>query len=78
MKIVKIIVIAIAVILGLLIVVGLFLPTEMKTEKSIVIDTPPNVPYSQVSNLKNMTKWDPWSQLDTNMETSYEGPLRRC
>lgn len=75
MKIFKIIVIAIAVILGLLILVGLFLPTEMNTEKSIVIETPPNVPYSQVSNLRNMPKWDPWSQLDQNMVTTYEGPL---
>ena len=75
MKIVKIIVIAIAVILGLLIVVGLFLPTEMKTEKSIVIDTPPNIPYSQVANLRNMSKWDPWSRVDSNMEATYEGAL---
>jgi len=75
MKVVKIIVIAIAVILGLLIIGGLFLSTEMKTEKSIVINTPPNIPYSQVANLRNMHKWDPWSQIDTSMETTYDGPL---
>lgn len=75
MKILKIVLIAIAVILGLLIVVGLFLPSTMSVEKSIVIDTPPNVPYSQVTNLRNMPKWDSWSKLDTNMETIYEGPI---
>ncbi len=75
MKILKIVLIAIAVILGLLIVVGLFLPNTMSVEKSIVIDTPSNVPYSQVTNLRNMPKWDPWSKLDTTMETVYEGPI---
>lgn len=75
MKILKIVIIAVAVILGLLIVVGLFLPTTMSVEKSIVIDAPPNVPYSQVINLRNMPKWDPWSKIDTTMETVYEGPI---
>lgn len=75
MKIVKIIIIALAVIFGLLIVVGLFLPTTMTIEKSIVIDTPANVPYSQVTNLRNMQKWDPWSDQDSNMVTTYEGPI---
>ncbi|MFA7325657.1 MAG: SRPBCC family protein [Candidatus Kapaibacterium sp.] len=75
MKILKIVIIAVAVILGLLIVVGLFLPTTMSVEKSIVIDAPPNVPYSQVTNLRNMPKWDPWSKIDTTMETVYEGPI---
>lgn len=75
MRIFKIVLIAIAVILGLLIVVGLFLPTSMSVEKSIIIDAPPNVPYSQVTNLRNMPKWDPWSNIDSTMETVYEGPL---
>lgn len=75
MKIFKIVLISIAVLLGLLIVVGLFLPDKMKVDESIVIDTPANVPYSQITNLKNMTKWDPWSNLDTNMEVVYTGPL---
>ncbi len=75
MKILKIVIIAIAVILGLLIVVGLFLPSTMSVEKSIVIETPANVPYSQITNLMNMPKWDPWSKLDTTMETVYEGPI---
>lgn len=75
MKILKIVLIAIAVILGLLIVVGLFLPNTITVEESIVIDSPPNVPYSQVTNLRNMPKWDPWSKIDTTMETVYEGPI---
>lgn len=75
MKIVKIIIIALAVIFGLLIVVGIFLPTTMTIEKSIVIDTPANVPYSQVTNLRNMQKWDPWSNEDSNMVTNYQGPV---
>lgn len=75
MKAIKIILITLAALIGLFIIVGLFLPTEMHVEKSIEIDTPPNVPYMQVANLKNMTAWDPWSNIDENMETSYSGPL---
>lgn len=75
MKVLKITVITVAVLLGLLIVVGVFLPHRMSIEESIIIDTPANVPYSQVTNLKNMTKWDPWSGLDTTMETIYDGSL---
>ncbi|MCB0702033.1 MAG: SRPBCC family protein [Candidatus Kapaibacterium sp.] len=75
MKVLKIVVIAIAIILGLFILVGLFLPSSMSIEKSIVIDTPPNVPYSQVTNLRNMPKWDPWSNIDSTMETTYDGPI---
>jgi effector-binding domain-containing protein len=55
--------------------VGLFLPTEMHIEESIVIDTPTNVPYCQVANLRNMAQWDSWSKLDTAMTMEYSGPI---
>lgn len=73
MKVVKIILITLAILVGLVILVGLFLPNKMEIEKSIVVDAPPNVPYSQVANLRNMPKWDPWSNIDTTMETTYSG-----
>jgi len=75
MKALKIILITVAVLIGLFVVVGLFLPSDMHVEKSIEIDTPLNVPYMQVANLKNMSNWDPWSNLDPNMEATFSGPL---
>jgi effector-binding domain-containing protein len=72
MKAIKIILITLATLIGLFIVVGLFLPSEMHLEKSIEIDTPPNVPYMQVANLKNMSEWDPWSKIDSNMVAKFQ------
>lgn len=75
MKIIKIVIFSLAIIFGLAIVVGLFLPSTIDVEQTITIDTPTNVPYAQVSNLRNMTKWDPWSKVDSSIKIDYSGPI---
>ena len=65
----------IGIILLLLIVVGIFLPTKLEVNKQIVINAPTNTVYSQVANLRNRVKWDPWLKLDSNATLEYSGSM---
>lgn len=65
----------IGIILLLLIVVGIFLPTKLEVKKQIVINAPTNTVYSQIANLRNRVKWDPWLKLDSNATLEYTGSM---
>jgi len=71
MKVLKIILITLAVIVGLLVVVSFFLPDVAHVERSIVVEAPPEVVFEQVNNLKNWEKWSPWNKLDPGMKIVY-------
>lgn len=63
----------ILLIIILLVVAGLliFLPTELKFDRSIVIDAPPSVVYSEVANYENWLDWSPWHKQDTAIQVKY-------
>lgn len=75
MRILKIVLITAAIVLGLIVIIGLFLPSELEVEESIEINTPANVIYSQVAKLENRQQWDPWLKLDTGVVVNYTGSL---
>ena len=50
---------------------ALFLPKDFHSERSGVIDAPPQVAYNQVNNLKNWNKWSPWAQIDPETKWEY-------
>ena len=50
------------------------LEDTMHVERSKVIDAPIEVLFPLVDSLQSWNEWDPWSQIDRAMETSYEGP----
>lgn len=70
LKILLFVILAIVVLLG---VGSLFLPSQVHVERSKVIDAPKSALYNVVLDLHTWTAWDPWSQIDSNMVTTFEG-----
>ncbi len=74
MKALKIIGIILLVLIVLFLVVGLFLPSKVYMEESLVINKPANVIFKQVNNFKNWAPWSPFQAADPQMAVTYEGP----
>lgn len=60
----------------LFVVVGLMLPSAVRLERAIVIETPPANAYSLVANLKLFNDWAPWFERDPSTHYEYSGPKR--
>ena len=74
MRAVKIVGLIIGVVIGLLIVLGWLLPSNVYMERSIAIEAPPEVIFQEVNSSRNFNKWSPWAGLDPNTNYSYSGP----
>jgi hypothetical protein len=57
----KKILIAFASLLGLLLVIGLLLPTTYRVERSLLILAPPEAVYAQVAQPRRWGEWTPWN-----------------
>lgn len=73
MKALKIIGILLLVVIVLAVAGSFLLPRHIHVERSKVIDAPKEQLFNIVVDLKQMGEWDPWSQIDPDMETVYEG-----
>lgn len=73
MKVLKGILIFIAVVAVIVIAVTFFLPSKAEVQRSKVIDAPQEMLFNQVNNLKNWENWSPWNKLDPDMEMTYSG-----
>lgn len=71
MKFLKWLLIIIAGLLGLFVVVSFFLPKEYYVERSVTINTPAVLVYSQVVDLEAWQEWDPWGDMDPDMQVVY-------
>ncbi len=74
MAILKNIVIALVVLLGLLAGIGMLLPRQVHVERSIVIDAPRATIFALVDGYKQFNKWSPWAALDPDAKYTSEGP----
>lgn len=74
MKVLKRILLILAIIIVLVLVIGFFLPSQYHVERSATMNAPQSVVYDQVNNLRNWPKWSPWHKLDPNMQITYNGP----
>jgi uncharacterized membrane protein len=73
MKILKVTLIVLVVIIGLLLITGLFTKKEFGTEVSIIIDKPNELVFDYVKYLKNQENYSKWETMDPNMEKYYKG-----
>jgi len=73
MKIFKKILAIVLILLAIFIVISLFLPSDIKVERSLIINAPAYIVFQQVNNFKNWEKWSPWFKMDTIMEKKYSG-----
>ena len=71
LKIIGITLLAIVIILGIVISIQ---PSHGHIEKSIVINAPASKIFPEVSNFRNFTAWSPWSKMDPEVQTTFEGP----
>jgi effector-binding domain-containing protein len=74
MKILKKLFLAVVVLVLVVVVVGFVLPRERHVERSILIDAPACVVFSQVNGFGNFNDWSPFVAVAPGAEYSYEGP----
>ncbi len=64
MKVLKIILAVIIAIIALVLIVAAFLPSEVKVERSAVIEAPDSVVFNYITDFTERTNWDPWLEMD--------------
>lgn len=57
-----------------IIVVGFFLPREVLVQRSVVIDTSPEVAFEVLNDLAYFNAWSPWFSRSSGAEYRLEGP----
>jgi len=70
------IVVALVILLVALAAIGLiFLPRNVMVSRSVVIDAPPAIVWSYVSDLRRFNDWSAWARIDPEgTEYVFEGP----
>ncbi|MEP2025223.1 MAG: SRPBCC family protein [Reichenbachiella sp.] len=75
MNILKKVLLVLAILVGLILVIGLVIPSNVTLERSTVINAEPSSIYEEVANLKKTNKWSPWDQIDPDGTTyTFSGP----
>lgn len=66
MKTLKYIGLGVLVLALLVTLIGLFLPSKIHVERSIVVNTTPEIPFNLINDLSRFNDWSPWYDIDTN------------
>ncbi|MCV9385712.1 SRPBCC family protein [Reichenbachiella ulvae] len=75
MKALKIIIQVIVISMGVLALIGWFLPREVSLERSISIDASPQKIYDVTKDFRQMYNWSPWHKIDPDgTQYEFEGP----
>ncbi len=74
-RILRSFVLVLAGLLFLLVLLSFFLPSSFHVERSVVVDTKPNIPYALISDFRAWDGWSPWNQLDTAMHKEYSSTV---
>jgi hypothetical protein len=61
-------------LLVLLLVVGMFLPSQFHVERSITTTAPSDKVFGYIVDLKEWTKWGIWFERDPDMQVTYTRP----
>ena len=64
MKVLKKFLIGLAVFIGLILIVSLFLPSKVHVERSMTYKSKPDTLFTLINDLKLWDKWSPWHQID--------------
>lgn len=65
---------AISVLVGAVLIGGLFLPSRAHVERTISIDRPPSTVFTLLSSLKTFHDWSPWAVREPDAVFGFEGP----
>jgi hypothetical protein len=73
MKIVKRILIGVAILVAVPLIVGLFVRTDFAVEREVIINRPKNNVFNYVRYLKNHANFSKWESMDPKMKKDYRG-----
>lgn len=73
MKILKKILIGIAILIVLILVTAVFVKKEYSVERELTINKPKQEVFDHIKLLKNHAKFNVWSMMDPEMKTEYTG-----
>jgi len=67
---------ALGVLAGVVLLAAVVLaqPSAFVVERSAAIEAPPELLYRHIENLRALDAWMPWSKMDPQLKTAYEGP----
>lgn len=71
MKIVKKILIVLAVLIAIVAIAGMFMSPKVHVERSMEMKASPEAVYSQIADLTMWDNWMPWNKLDPNMKKTF-------
>lgn len=69
----KTILIAVAVLIGGVLIYAATLPDTFRVERSLSIKAPPEKIFPLINDLHNMQTWSAWEKVDPGMKRSYGG-----
>lgn len=73
MKLIKSVLIVLAVIVLVFVVVGFFLPSRTHVERSVEINAQPETVFRLLNDLRIFNRWSPWAKIDPQTEYGYSG-----
>jgi hypothetical protein len=77
MRLLKLMGLGLLALVGVLVVVGLLLPSQWNVERSVVIHAEPRHVYPLVSDLKAWQSWAVWTKdMDPEVKNEYGGPAQ--
>ena len=74
MQVIKKLFFALIAVVVILVVIGFLLPRQRHVERSVFIEAPPSVVFSQVNGYRHFNDWSPWVALMPDAEYTFEGP----
>ena len=73
MKIVKRILIGVAILIAVPLIVGLFVRTDFAVEREVIINKPKDDVFNYVRYLRNHDNFSKWASMDPQMKKDYRG-----
>src|SRR5688572_10445584 len=73
MKIVKKILLVIAILIAIPLIIALFVKKEYKVEREVTINKPKREVFDYVKYLKNQDNYSKWVRMDPNMKKDFRG-----
>jgi effector-binding domain-containing protein len=75
MKILKRIALVLGVLVGIWLILALFAPSNVRVERTTMINAPSAIVFDQVNTLQHWKAWSYWDNIDkTTMKDSFAGP----
>ncbi len=73
MKIVKKILIVVAILMAIPLIIALFVKKEYEVEREVTINKPKEEVFNYVKHLKNQDNYSKWVRMDPNMRKDFKG-----